>query len=311
MEEDYKDKQSGLIAFGVVELIGGAVCGLFSLISLLPLLFASTDMPACRMVPGVLVYVFLAVWLVGMGIATIRGRRWARVLMLAASWFGLACGILAMGMMFFVLPKSFSGAPSEVGRAVIVVVFIMLAFFYLLVPAVGILFYGNRNVRATFEHMDPDPCWAERVPLPVLILFLMLALSPLSFVMLSCMNFTVQAFGVLLTGWQGALVALCGAACCIWLSVGVFRMRPAAWWGVLALLAAAVVSQLITFGRIDMVDYYTALGYSDQMMLQMERSDLLDRAVFKGMAFAYAVPGFVFLLWVKRFFKTENAAATE
>lgn len=307
MEEGYKDKKASLVVFGIFEIIGGLLCALLALVTLLPLVLTPDKMPMRQMMPGMLVYVFLSVWLIWMGIGTIRACRWARILMLVASWLMLVCGVMAMGMMGFLLPKSFasSGMPDAMVMPVMVITSITLAVFYLLLPTIGILFYGGRNIRATFEHCNPTPSWLEQCPLPVLALALMLALSMVSMTMLCFVNFAIPFFGIILSGWAGAIGLLCGFGICGLLAVGVFKRRPAAWWGTLAMLLLGVSSQMITYSRIDMMDYYAAMGYADQMLQQMKTVGW-SGTTFQIMGVIYALPALACLLWLKRYFRTDD-----
>ncbi len=305
MEDEHKDKKSSLVVMGIFEVIGGVLCALLALVTMIPLVLTPGKIPVQQIMPGMLVYLFLSVWLIWMGIGTIRACRWARILMLVASWLALASGVLAMGMMFFVLPKSFAGAavPDAMVIPMMIVTSIILTVFYVLIPAFGIVFYGGRNVRATFEHCNPIPSWLEQCPLPVLALALMLALSVVSMTMLCFVHCAIPFFGIILSGWAGAIVLLGGFGICGLLAVGVFKLRPAAWWGTLALLLLGVTSQMITYSRIDMADYYMAIGYTDQMLQQMTNMGW-SGTTFQIMGVIYALPALAYLLWLKRYFKT-------
>lgn len=305
MAGEYKDKKASLIVFGIIEILGGLLCALLAAIIIISVAISPNEMSVLQIWMGMSVYVFLAVWLIWMAIGTIRARRWTRVLMLAASWLMLAVGILAMGMMVFILSKSYAslGLPNEIAKGILIGTYITLAVIYLLVPAVGILFYGNRNVRATVEHHDPGPSWTEHCPLPVLILVVILAMVFASSMMMAFMNFAIPVFGTILTGWKGAVVLLGVLGSCIALAVGVYRQRSAAWWGVLAGLFLSTASQLVTFSRVDLMEFYEAMGYSDQMLQQMQSMNWMDSSMFGVIAAVYAVPGFIYLLLIKRYFK--------
>lgn len=305
MSGEFKDKKAGLIVMGIFEILGGLFCGLFFAMALLSVAVLGDEISTKQTLIGSSVYAFLAVWLIGMGIGTIRARRGARLLMLASSWIMGGCGVLAMGMMFFVLPGSFETAelPAEMVTPVLVVVYIILAFFYLVLPTIGILFYGNRNVRATFEQRDASPSWTESCPLPVFVLVLMLLLGALSMMMLCFMNFALPFFGVIISGWAGAVVLLGAIGICLWLAQGVHSLKPWAWWGTVGLLLLGVVSQLITYSRIDIMDYYVEMGYSDRMLLQLNNMEWINASSFNIMAVVYAAPALIFLLFLKRYFR--------
>ena len=86
---EFKDRQTGLIVFGILEILLGCLCAL-----LVPLMIwgqamsaqATGGAPNFRMaIPGALVYAMLAVALVWLGIGSMRFRRWARALLLILS----------------------------------------------------------------------------------------------------------------------------------------------------------------------------------------------------------------------------------
>lgn len=305
MQEEYRNKKSSLVVFGIVEILGGLCCALLTAIALIPLIVSPNDSSIPQIVPGLLVYIFLSIWLIWMAIGTIRARRWARTLMLAGSWLMLAYGILAMGVIFFILPKCYASLeiPNEMTSALLIGTYVFMAVIYLLFPTIGILFYGNRNVRATIEHSDPGPSWTDCYPLPVLVLVMMLAMAAASMLMMSFMNFTMPFFGILVTGWQGAIVLFCCFSICVALAFGAHRLRSVAWWGVLGVLSLGLVSQLITFSRIDLMDFYEVMGYSDQMMQQMRDMNWMDAPMFVAMSLTYAVPTLIYLLLIKRYFE--------
>ncbi len=308
MDDGFRDKKACLIVFGIFELLGGLLCALLAAVALIPLAIAPNEMSMPQIFMGMSVYVFLAVWLIWMAIGTIRARRWARLLMLAASWLMLVCGILAMVMMFFLLPKCYAavGMSDEMVTLVLLGTYGFMALVYLLFPAIGILFYGNRNVRATIEHADPGPSWTERCPLPVLILVIMLAMASSSILMMGFMNFTMPFFGTLVSGWQGAIVLPGCSFICVALAFGVYKLRVAAWWGALTMLFLGTLSQLITYSRIDLMDFYEAMGYSEKMLQQIQSMNWVDSPMFGAMSIFYAVPGLIYLLLLKRYFKKPN-----
>ena len=122
------------------------------------------------------------------------------------------------------------------------------------------------------------------------------------------MNFATPFFGTIISGWPGAVVLLCSLGILISLAVGVYKLRLGAWWGALAMLLLGTLSQLITYSRSDIMDYYVAMGYSDQMLLQLNQMDWMNGQIFSIMAVGYAVSGVIYLLFLRRYFtarKTE------
>jgi hypothetical protein len=86
----FKDRRTGLIVFGILEIL----CGTFCLL-VIPLMIAGQTM-AGRMgggslqfrmiVPAILVYGLMAAIFLTLGIGSIRARRWARAFSLILGW---------------------------------------------------------------------------------------------------------------------------------------------------------------------------------------------------------------------------------
>jgi hypothetical protein len=309
LTEEYKDRIASLIVWGIFLILGGLLCAFMVAIMFIPLIFSQGEVPVMQLIPGMLVYVCMGIWMIWMGMGTLRARRWAQRLMLATSWLMLYCGIMAMGMMAFILPRIFSSIeiPEETVKIVMGFTCCILFVVYILLPVSGVLFYGNRNIRATIEHRDAGPSWTERCPLPVFILVISLLLSLISLLMLGFMNCVVPFFGILLNGLMGALILLPIGAICCGLAYGIYQQRPVAWWGVLTLLLLACLSQWMTFSQIDLMAYYEAMGYTEQMMQSFEQMRWLDESgLMRSMGLMYAVPTLIYLLCIKRFFKPVN-----
>src|SRR5882757_285048 len=94
----YKDRSSGLVIFGILTLLLGCLAGLFVPLMLFGQMMAAKAPNAppvnhATMLPGVAVYVLLAVALIWLGIGSIKARRWARALLLIFSWSWLIMGV--------------------------------------------------------------------------------------------------------------------------------------------------------------------------------------------------------------------------
>ena len=99
----YKDRKTGLAVFGAIQIAMGALCALFVPLMIMGMLVAAVKdkgadeaLSMRAMIPGLLVYVLLAIWFIWMGIGSILARRWARALCLVASWLWLISGITSV-----------------------------------------------------------------------------------------------------------------------------------------------------------------------------------------------------------------------
>ncbi len=308
--DDYKDKSSSLIVFGIFEIIGGLLMSFFCLISLIPMLLPQSDQAqGQQLFSTLIIYACLAVWLITMGIGTIRGRRWARLLMLAVSWISLGVGAGAMVMITFILPKSLQSSMSkEIASVALIFILGFASLVYLLFPIIGILFYRGPNVRATFEQKDPNVSWTEKCPLPILVLIMMLALVWPTVGTMGAMNFVLPLFGTLVSGWTGAAVLLVGVGICTSLIPGVYRSRSYAWWSVMILLVLSMLSQLITYSRIDPMEFYVRAGYSGQMLDLMQKQNWATAKTFSWMALLYGLPVLFYLAVIRGYFTSGELA---
>src|SRR5262245_62039640 len=82
----YRDRSTGLILFGILEILVGVLCLLMAGVMVLGqmTLARSPGAPANMqmLMPGMLFYAWIAVAMVWLGIGSIQCRRWARALVL-------------------------------------------------------------------------------------------------------------------------------------------------------------------------------------------------------------------------------------
>ncbi|MFY9821991.1 MAG: hypothetical protein WAM82_11460 [Thermoanaerobaculia bacterium] len=318
----YQDRSTGLILVGVLEIVLALVC-------LVMLAFMGIAAVSIQSLPGgqaaamnsrVMVancafYLAMAAFFFVMGVGTLRGRRWARTIMLVASWSWLISGVFGTLVMILILPRmtgaiaATSGkeaAAPGVGMAVMGCVAIVMVLLYIVVPGGLLLFYRGPNVKATFEAKDPSIPWTDRVPAPVLALTLLLGLGALcSFVGLGYGVFPI--FGYVLTGLAAALGYLVLGAIAALLAWAVYRQLPAAWWGLLAWTVFGSVHSLFFFrhGGAGLRRMYEAMGAPAAQLGQMEAMgiyELWNRPVVIAVMVLGWLGWIAFLIWAKRFF---------
>jgi hypothetical protein len=174
----FKDRKTGLVVFGFFTAIMGGFCALF-----VPLLFFGQSMSAqagahsnLSILPAVVMYAFLAIVLIWLGIGSMLARRWARALLLIFSWSWLVIGVISMAAAGFVLPKIMEtinaaqgmGRPRPPAALLMVIPMVTIGIVYVVLPAIWVLFYRSRHVKATCEAYDQVVRWTDRAPLPVL-----------------------------------------------------------------------------------------------------------------------------------------------
>jgi hypothetical protein len=313
----FKDRNAGLIAFGVLEILAGAFCALMA-----PLMLVGMLLPAAlleegsappvdigMMLPGLLFYVLLAVWFIWMGIGSLKARRWARALLLVSSWFWLISGSVGMIFMLFLLPDMFgqmSKTPQMPPEMVIIIMkYVMIGFmgiFYILVPGALVLFYGSKHVKATCERRDPCIRWTDKCPLPVLAVSLMFALWTPCMLFTAISGWVVPFFGVILDGAAGAVVVFLVMILYGYLSWGIYRLMIKAWWCAASLVVLWGVSTGITFSRVTLMELYEKMNYSAEQLelmkqyaVTLEPRTVLFSALWVGISLGY-------LLYIKKHF---------
>ena len=217
---DYKDRSTGLIVFGIIEILGGFLCALgipFMLLSLALGRRAGGAMPVGSIVMIVVTYAALAAILITLGIGSTMAKRWAGALNLILSWIWVILGIMVTVIIIAVMPSAFltamrtaaqrdpnaGSAPPGLMAVILTFMIVMMAIFLVVVPLVFLLFYRSRNVAETVRHRDPVERWTDRVPLPVLAFSLMAACGAAYYLLVGVTTPLFPFFGRYLTGNPG------------------------------------------------------------------------------------------------------------
>src|SRR5271156_3567557 len=101
---EFHDRKTGLIIFGVLLILLGCGAGmlvpLMLLGAMLPVHAAGVEPTPIRLLlPGVFVYLLLAVAFIWLGIGSLLCRRWARALALIIAWTWLLSGLMVLPCM--------------------------------------------------------------------------------------------------------------------------------------------------------------------------------------------------------------------
>ena len=312
----YHDRHTGLIVFGILEILAGALCALIA-----PLTFFGQILAAKRtgaefetanalLVMGI--YGVMAVVLIWLGIGSTLARRWARAILLCLGWIGLCIGIIALPAVFFAL-NSVGDTLRAQGRdlppaalAVIKLVALATTFFiYIVIPGIVVLFYRSPHVRRTCEVRDPVIRWTDRCPLPVLALCLIKGLgAAMLLLMLPVFGRVFPLAGTLVQGWPARLLWLGVIAFMIYATRGFYRLDLRTWW--IYLIGALLLwsSSLATFLRIDLIDYYRLMGLPERQLERMAHNPLISHGPLLGLSLLSMAAFLSYLLYVKRYFPT-------
>jgi hypothetical protein len=311
----FKDRKTGLIVFGILQIIFGGFCALqipFMIFGMIASAFVESSafatMRPTMMIPAILLYVVLAVWFIWMGIGSIKARRWARALVLVTSWIWLVGGIGGLTFLLLFMPDMFDKMgenkqmPAGAVHVVKYVTTVFMTVFYLIIPAALVLFYGSKNVKATCEFRDPQLRWTDKCPLPVLALSLLFGFWAASMLFMGFYGWAIPFFGFVLSGIRGAAVGFAVmllSGCIAW---GMYRLNIKAWWGAVLLIVGWAVSGGITFSRVSMMDYYEKMNFPEQQ-LEIIKQYSIPQGYAMALFCGLWLVGFLgYLLYTRRYF---------
>ena len=316
---EYRDRTAGLIVFGVLEILLGALFLLMVPLMLLSLAMAGrqTGVPPSPqvLIPATGLYALAGAILIWLGVGSILGRRWARALWVCLSGIGLGTGVMAIPFALYVfsdLPRTMaaSGQPPLPPAAILVTQIVTAAFmllFYIVIPGVLFLFYRSPHVKHTCETRDLKERWTDRCPLPVLALSLFTTFGGFGVLFLLAYRCVFPLFGILLTGAAGCIVILVVAGTMLYLGWGLYRLKIQAWRLLLAVIIVLTLSGAITFWRTDLSALYLTMGFDSQTVAMT--AQMGQMTAIKWMGFVYVLPWIVWMLLVRRCFPKASPAA--
>lgn len=306
----YKDRSVWLSIFGVLTILLGGICLLFIPLMIFATMSAHTEGGVPRLLPTIGMYGAAGIGLVWCGIGSIRARRWARALLLIFSWSWLAIGVIAIACVAIVLPAIIKAQPHNsnassqaVEYGVLAIVGVTLVFTFLVIPAIWILFYGRKSVKATCEVRNPSSSWTDACPLPVLAMSLLLGLSILSYLGNILSYRIIPFFGVFLTGIPAVLIYIILIAVCVITALGLYRMDRRAWGLLLLVMTLLFLSSGITYWFHSLREFYQLMGSSEQEVGAMQNMAAFDGHRMVWMSLVFALPMIGYILVIGRYFK--------
>ena len=214
-------------------------------------------------------------------------------------------GVVVAGFYAVFLPRMMATAPA--GTAVVmagIVAAIILTVLFIVIPGVMIFFYGGKSVKATCEARDPVARWTDACPLPVLAASLCLGVGALSMLLMPLgYKSVIPFFGTLLAGFPATLFFIVWAVGSGWLAWALYRLKPSAWWAVVVVFVMFSLSSAITFARIDIMEMYRQMGYSQQQVEQMQKFSFISGRNFSLWTVCCMAPWIGYLLWIKKYFR--------
>ena len=327
----YRDRGTGLVVFGVAQIILGLLAALMipfvALGAFMSRMAPGGTMRPGQFISGVATYAFMAAVLITLGIGSVQMKRWARAVTLVLSWYWLVMGALFTILLTAMLPMTIRGALAQAQRngpggpspelstgimaVIITFIIIFVAVFLVIVPIAFIIFYGRKDVAETVRRRDPVERWTDRTPLPVLGASLIFAFGALYLLLVGLTTPLFPFFGRYLTGITATLCFVLAAAFDAYISVALFRLQTAGWWTATLTLPIRLLSAALTYGRADMMRAYSKMGMSNEQLKLLNSNPMFRGHVVLWWGLMSMVLLFFYLLWLKRYFKTAEPSPAD
>jgi len=268
-------------------------------------------LPIRAQMPGVMVYCFAGFLFASLGWGTFMARRWARTLSLIVGWSWLLVGVMSMCALAFMVPSLMNppgGSPLGPGGriAVVVITFLVVGFFFIALPAIGLVFYHLPKTQRAFETFHPEPDWTDRCPPSVLAVSLCYGVGGI-FVLVTMpfINFGWPFFGRMLWGWRGLLALLVQSPVLAYLAWGTYHLRWKAWVLSMVVNVLWTVSVVWTFWSTDLLEMDRQMGFSEQVIAQVARNPMMSGPMISTLTGFACVLWLGYLLWIGRHFKRD------
>jgi len=292
----FHDRKTGLVVFGILTVLMGGWCafGFVYLRSAKLMPVDSAPLSFQRLLPDPMYLALLAVALVWLGFGSMMARRWARALLLIFSWWVLLTGLPAMVIQAYVLQgiiRTLHGVASDLAvgpgapgaqamfdlyARLILTIGIVSGIVLVVLPAVGILFYRSRHVKATCEVRDPVQRWTDRCPLPVIGAGIWLLFASAEMLLAAVTEKSpMPFFGTFLTGPLVPALDVLLAFILAYSARAFYKLQSHGWWIATVTLAASGVSIFVTFLQHDT---YEVLGSAEQVEWLERHGPELDRS---------------------------------
>ena len=324
----YRDRGTGLMIFGIVQIILGLLAALMVPFAVLGafmsrLVPGGVAMRPGQFVSGVATYAFAAAAFLALGIGSVQMKRWARALTLVTSWYWLIMGTLGTVLLTAVLPvvvrsamaqaqQNTANAPSPemttgVMAVIITLVIVFCAFFLVLVPIAFVVFYGRKDVELTCRHRDPVERWTDRTPLPVLGASVAFFSGSVYALVVGLSTPMFPFFGHYLTGIPAGACLIATAALDLYLAIALFRLRSSGWWIAILAVPIRILFAALSYNRAGLMQAYSKMGWSDAQMQMLNSSPIFHSRIILWWSVVFMLVFLGYLLWLKRYFKTPAA----
>lgn len=316
----HKDRRVGLIIFGIVEvLIGLGWFGLLVLtLAILPTLVAKPGQP--QLPPGMLaavplIYGAIGVFFIVVGVGSMFAQRWARIAMLAVSWFWLGCGLMAMVVLSITVPITARSMPPPAGSAaampsigaILAFILIICGFFYVILPGIFLLFYHSKHVKATCAATVSGPIVSSPRPLAVAIISWFFFISTIvSLPIVLMMQQPMPVFGTFIRNWEAHAYYLVWTLTFLYFTWEFYQLRVRGWWAILIMVFYGPLSSVVTIAHVGWDEFVRATGLTNTAMQAPNATAILPVILAVMLAWPFVLA--TILLFVRKDFTAAGLA---
>jgi hypothetical protein len=223
-------------------------------------------------------YYVIAVVAIPLGYGHLKVRRWVRPLAVTLLWSWLVVGLplVIIGLLILITAK-------KLPLIAILVIMILLALAYFVIPGLLIRFYQSRSVRAFFEARKPTVHPIETFPIPILVLctlyifYIVVLHIPIFF------NGAFPFFGTFFFGLDGIFLLDVSILCLVLLTWCTLQRRRWAWWGALIYFLLMTLSLILTLVRSSYADILSGMNFPPTEM------EMLGGVPAQGIHFAVLI----------------------
>ena len=243
MPDSGKQRDSGMVVLGLTQLsfgtLGmlGTVTGFINGLITLCTEGLKYDQPTFDDASSLWGYFWISAFLIVVGIGTINAYRWTRSLAIAVGWIVFIAVLTnvvtgaRLSLLLSTLDQSGVDLYHETGGMAFkpLTFYISLGRLLLGFTLLMVFAYSNKRVRVTCEHLHPEPCWTDRLPMSVLFLACLMVISgmwTLSWLKPVQLSFHGIPINILVKN-TGVLLLVLACFLSAW---GLFRLRLWGWW---------------------------------------------------------------------------------
>jgi hypothetical protein len=333
---DFKNHKAGLMVFGILLIIAGALAGCGGLatpfLTLIPTIPGQSRPGLATILPATFFYLGVAGALITLGVGSVSMKRWVRPIVVVSGTLIAMLGILMSVLMLVMIPtltatmqqsiqKSLAAANATTAPATMPATplpatpamasgilyagmagaIIGMVIFYIGIPGALALYYRQTDVRRTLEYYDSVERWTDRVPMPILALVILSVLFGGG----SLINLTVPAtvaFGTILTGPAAIAWIVLSSAGFIASVVLLVRMNQKGLAIFIPTCVIYTVSSTVSAFRLDPVELYRAMGMDEESVQQVAGFNSLTSGPGQFIWAIVFVLLAVYAFWARKYF---------